>query len=191
KIDVGTVVVAMPVQGLFDLVEERWFSEGFIKKARSMKPTMGISIDYGLSVKACEYDTFMCSEPWIYGAATSNMDGSVAPQGEQLLTVFSVLKPDVVLNKERARMELEKVEKKLEEMFPRIKGNIKWKRPLILSMVDGAALTVTQSRDKRPSPETDVNGLYLAGDTCNGRGAGGDIAFNAASNCVDAILRSL
>ncbi|MEM2777206.1 MAG: FAD-dependent oxidoreductase [Candidatus Jordarchaeales archaeon] len=173
KIKVDTVVAAVPVQGLFKLVEEKWFSEEFIRKAKGMKPTMGISIDYGLATKACEYDTFMCSDPWIYGAATSNMDASVAPQGEQLLTVFSVLTPSIVLNKERAKMELERIEKKLEEMFPGIKGNVKWKRTLILGMVDGAALTVTQSRDKRPGPETDVKGLYLAGDTCNGRGAGG------------------
>ncbi|MEM2829298.1 MAG: hypothetical protein QXZ14_03490, partial [Candidatus Jordarchaeales archaeon] len=97
----------------------------------------------------------------------------------------------IVLNKERAKMELERIEKKLEEMFPGIKGNVKWKRTLILGMVDGAALTVTQSRDKRPGPETDVKGLYLAGDTCNGRGAGGDIAFNSSSNCVDAVLRTM
>ncbi|MEM2829297.1 MAG: FAD-dependent oxidoreductase, partial [Candidatus Jordarchaeales archaeon] len=93
KIKVDTVVAAVPVQGLFKLVEEKWFSEEFIRKAKGMKPTMGISIDYGLATKACEYDTFMCSDPWIYGAATSNMDASVAPQGEQLLTVFSVLTP--------------------------------------------------------------------------------------------------
>ena len=191
KIDVNTVVVAIPVQGLFSLVEERWFSEGFTKKAKSMKPTMGFSIDYGLTAKACEYDTFMCPDPWIYGAATSNMDASVAPQGEQLLTVFSVSTPNIVFNKELAKMELERIEKKLEEMFPKIRGSVRWKRPLILSMVDGAALTVTQSQDKRPSPETDVKGLYLAGDTCNGRGAGGDIAFNSASNCVDIVLRSI
>ncbi|MEM1657737.1 MAG: FAD-dependent oxidoreductase [Candidatus Jordarchaeales archaeon] len=191
KVDVKIVVAAFPVQSLFNLVEEKWFSQGFIAKAKAMKPTMGISIDYGLTTKACEYDTFLCSDPWIYGAATSNIDATLAPQGEQLLTVFSVLRPEVVLDKERAKMEIERIEKKLEEMFPKIKGNIKWRRPIIHRVVDGAALTVTQSRDKRPGPETSIKGLYLTGDTCNGHGAGGDIAYNSAVKCADVILRAL
>lgn len=191
KVDVKRVVAAFPVQNLFTLVEEKWFSQSFVEKVRSMKPTMGISIDYGLTTKVCEYDTFLCSDPWIYGAATSNVDSTLAPQGEQLLTVFSVLKPEVVLDKEKAKMEIARVEKKLEEMFPKIKGCVKWKRPIIHRVVDGAALTITQSRDKRPGPETTIKGLYLTGDTCNGHGAGGDIAYNSAAKCADAILRSL
>ncbi len=191
KIRVKSVVVAVPLQGLFKLVDEKWFSRSFIEKVKGMEPTMGISIDYGLSVRACEYDTFMCTDPWMYGAATSNMDPSLAPQGEQLLTVFSVLKPTDVINKEKVKVEIERIEKKLEEMFPKIKGNVKWKRLLVLRMVDGAALTITQSQEKRPGPKTNVDGLYLAGDTCNGRGAGGDIAFNSAINCAEAILQAI
>lgn len=190
KLVADTVVAAIPVQHLFSVVDRNLFPDDYAEKLSSMKPTMGVSIDYGLSGRISEYDTFMCSDPWMTGATTSNMDPSVAPRGEQLLTVFSVLPSDVVLDKERAKAEISRIEEKLGEMFPKFKGSVRWRRPLILRMVDGAALTVTQSQDKRPSPETPLKGLYLASDTCNGRGAGGDIAYNSAMKCAEVILKS-
>ncbi len=73
-------------------------------------------------------------------------------------------------------------------MFPEAKGNVKCVRPMILDIVDGAALITTQSKDKRTDASATMKGLYLAGDTCNGEDAGGDIAF--ARRCAEYIIKS-
>ncbi|MGQ9721257.1 MAG: phytoene desaturase family protein [Candidatus Jordarchaeum sp.] len=189
-IEANKVIAAFPVQKLFDLVDEKNFSKEFVKKSKSTLPSMGISIDYGFSKKVSDFHSFMCADPWMTATFTSNIDPSVAPAGEQLLTVFSVQPPSVIKNLETAKKELRKIEDTIYTMFPEAKGNVKWMRPMILDIVDGAALTITQSRDKRADVKTTVKGLYLVGDTCNGEGAGGDIAFNSARRCADMISKS-
>ncbi|MHA1208741.1 MAG: phytoene desaturase family protein [Candidatus Freyarchaeota archaeon] len=189
KIEADRVIAAFPVQNLFSLVDERNFPQEFVEKAKNTIPSMGISIDYGFSKKISDFHTFMCADPWMTAAFTSNMDPSVAPQGEQLLTVFSVQPPSVIRNLETAKQELQRIQNTIYRMFPEAKGNIRWMRPMILDIVDGAALTVNQSRDKRADVTTTIKGLYLSGDTCNGEGAGGDIAFNSARRCADIILK--
>ncbi|MFB0560527.1 MAG: phytoene desaturase family protein [Candidatus Lokiarchaeia archaeon] len=190
KIEANKVIAAFPVQNLFNLVDEGNFSRDFVERSKNTLPSMGISIDYGFSKKVSDFHSFMCSDPWMTATFTSNIDPSVAPPGEQLLTVFSVQPPSIIKNLEAAKQELQRIQDTIHKMFPEAKGNVKWMRPMILDVVDGAALTVNQSRDKRADVKTTVKGLYLAGDTCNGEGAGGDIAFNSARRCADLISKS-
>ncbi|MEX2725576.1 MAG: phytoene desaturase family protein [Candidatus Freyarchaeota archaeon] len=189
-IEANKVIAAFPVKNLFNLVEEKNFPRDFVKKSKNILPSMGISIDYGFHKKVSEFHSFMCSDPWMTATFTSNIDPSVAPPGEQLLTVFSVQPPSIIKNLEAAKKELQRIQNTIYKMFPEAKGNVKWVRPMILDIVDGAALTTTQSRDKRADAATTIKGLYLAGDTCNGEGAGGDIAFNSARRCAEYIIKS-
>ncbi|MFW9984918.1 MAG: hypothetical protein ACFFCB_09335 [Candidatus Odinarchaeota archaeon] len=73
-----------------------------------------------------------------------------------------------------------------QKMFPS-DPKPEWTRRLVLPVVDGASPTIHQHREARLPIQTQIKGLYLAGDAHNAPGAGGDIAFNAALACTNKI----
>jgi phytoene dehydrogenase-like protein len=78
------------------------------------------------------------------------------------------------------------------QMFPRIRGNIEWDRMMRLPVVDGAMPAFWQPWPDRPAPgDSDVPGLFFAGDTVGVPGQGGDIAFRSAIECAKAALSYL
>ncbi len=121
------------------------------------------------------------------GQATSNIDPSVAPPGKQLLTFFYPKPHAEILNPQAARTALSQLEMQINTLFPKL-PKPEWVRRLALPVVDGAAPTVSQYRQKRLPIQTAVKGLFLAGDAHQVPGAGGDIAFNAAMACAAKIL---
>ena len=84
------------------------------------------------------------------------------------------------------------MEKLIYQIYPGIEQKVKWKRPLIIPVMDGAVNYIGQTRDKRPNVKSDViTGLFFSGDTYNGPGLGGDIAPSSARLCAHRILEEL
>ncbi len=168
------VVSAIPVQEVPDLFGGKDLPIKFVKAARELVPTAGISLDIGLKERVSDKDGLLVtSEPVTMGQFTSNIDPAMAPEGKQLLSWYYPLPL-------------------LARMFPGIWEAVDWERPMRLSMVDGFLPRPGQTREDRPDfTIPSLDNFFLCGDTTRAEGTGGDTAFNSAihvSRLVDEYL---
>lgn len=187
------VIVNIPSQEIFTVLDESMFPKEFVEKCKNLLPTAGISIDYGLKQKVSDFKgSVISSDPFTMSIFTSNIDPSVAPEGQQLYTIFQPTPIDIVKDKVKSDELVAKIEKLLEEMFPSFVQSVKWKRIVKWPMVDGAIPFIDQHRNKRPNVKSDtIEGLYFTGDTYNGPGTGGEIAHASAELCIQTIMKDL
>lgn len=190
------VVGAIPVQGLPDLFGGKDLPIKFVKKARELVPTAGISMDIGLKEPVCDKSGLLVtSEPLSMGQFTSNIDAAMAPEGRQLLSWYYPLPLPWVKNAEKMEREERRLRELLGEMFPGIWEAVDWERTLRLSMVDGFLPRPGQTRGDRPDfTIPSLDNFFLCGDTTRAEGTGGDTAFNSAihvSSLVDDYLEEI
>lgn len=188
RIACDTVVAAVPPDVLSTILPaSNVMAQKLIQQAKRLTPTAGVSIDMGFAEPITDAaGLIVSSEPFVMGQATSNIDGTVAPSGKQLVTFYYPLSPQVVADEAKARKALKQLEAIIQKMFPSA-PKPEWTRRLVLPVVDGASPTIHQHREARLPIQTQIKGLYLAGDAHNAPGAGGDIAFNAALACTKKI----
>ncbi len=193
KIPSGLVVVAVPSQQIFSLLPESKFPTSFVSLCKNLLHSSGISIDLGLKQRTSDHSGLIAiADPMGLGAFTSNIDPSTAPSDEQLFTFVRHVPPAVAASHKAAQQELQAMERLINQMYPGITPLIKWKRPLIIPVMDGAVNYIGQTRDKRPSVKSKtVEGLYFSGDTYNGVGLGGDIAPSSARLSAHTILADI
>jgi phytoene dehydrogenase-like protein len=183
------IISSVPLQKLHTILDASVLEDPYRTFITNLRPTAGISIDYGLSEKVYNEIMFLTAKPDILGSFTSNIDPLVAPQNKQLVTFLNVLNVEDVRSRAKIRDKQKLLEEKILSMFPRLKDKIEWKRTLILEMVDGVELNITQTQDKRPDIQVPgISNLFIASDSTRAEGAGGDIAFSSAKLCFDRIL---
>ncbi|NVM29239.1 MAG: NAD(P)/FAD-dependent oxidoreductase [Candidatus Helarchaeota archaeon] len=193
KIHSDLVVVAMPSQQIFSVLSESAFSPSFVSLCKNLISSSGLSIDFGLKEKFSDDNGLIAvDEPMGLGAFTSNIDPSTAPEKEQLFTFVQHVPREIAGNPQQAKQGLVSMQELINQMYPGFSQRIKWKRPLIIPVMDGAVNYIGQTRDKRPSVKSNViAGLFFSGDTYNGPGLGGDIAPSSARLCAHTILNDL
>ncbi|MHB8780154.1 MAG: phytoene desaturase family protein [Candidatus Geothermincolia bacterium] len=184
------VVSAIPVQGLPDLFGDSVLPPAFAKYARSLEPTAGISLDFGLSRKVSdESGLYVSAEPLTMGQFTSNLDPGMAPAGKQLGNWYYPLPAAVISDEARMKKETQVFKDLLARMFPGIWDALEWERVLYMPMVDGFLPKPGQTRLERPDFKIPgVGGFYLAGDTTRAHGTGGDTAFNSALQVSELVM---
>jgi len=190
-----SVIVSVPCQEYFgredgsSLLDEKLFPQEFVKMCKSMIPSSGVSIDYGLSrrVSSSEGLWYFWS-PMSFGMFTSNLCPELSPPGKQLLTWFYPTTLEDMQDPQRAKSREEELERAIFETFPGIQEAIEWRRAIHLKMVNGAQVNVNQTRDRRPGfKASGIQGLYFVGDSTGASGAGGDIGHESVHECYKAI----
>ncbi|MHA1265849.1 MAG: phytoene desaturase family protein [Candidatus Helarchaeota archaeon] len=190
KIEGDRVVMAIPAQIIFALLPKTKFPSEFQNLCTNLISSSGISIEVGLRTKVSEEKGLLAVEnPLTLACFQSNVDPSIAPADEQLFTMLQLHPQETVKSSYFSKQAIQGMLKLMEQMFPNIRPNIKWRRILKLPIIDGAINYIGQTRDKRPPVKSNViSGLYFAGDTYNGAGLGGDIAPSSARLCASYIL---
>lgn len=188
-ISAETVVVNLPCQQLFEVLDESLVPESFAKLCKQLKPTAGVVLDYGLDKRVSEDSgLWYLWEPMSFGMFTSNLCPQVAPPGKQLLTWFLPTQISDMEDSQKAKELEQKLEKEIFRTFPGIKDAILFRRALHLTMVDGVEVNVNQHRGKRPGYRVPgVEGLFLVGDSLKAPGAGGDVGHEAVLECYQEI----
>lgn len=190
------VVGAIPVQDVPGLFGGKDLPIKFVKKARELVPTAGISMDIGLKEAVSDKNGLLVtSKPLSMGQFTSNIDPDMAPQGKQLLSWYYPLPLPWVKNSEKMEREEQRLRDLLAEMFPTIWESVDWERTLRMTMVDGFLPRPGQTREDRPDfTIPSIDNFFLCGDTTRAEGTGGDTAFNSAihvSRLVDDYLEEI
>jgi len=179
RIESDKVIVAIPCQQIFTILDENRFPAEFVEKAKNIIPTCGVSIDFIVSEPVIDISGMIVSEkPPILGIPTSNIDPTIAPEGKQLATFLLVIPKEKF--EEKRNLEIDRLERLVYKMFPRLKEKILWTHKLKLSMVDGAAPLCNQTPKDRIPIKAPIKGLFFAGDSYAAPRGGGDIAWHSA-----------
>jgi phytoene dehydrogenase-like protein len=184
-IEAGNVVINLPCQELFTVLDESLVAPAFAELCKNQRPTAGVVLDYGLKHSVCEDSgLWYVWDPMSFGMFTSNLCAEVAPLGKQLLTWFSPTRLEDIQNPDKARSRSQDVEETLFRLFPQLEDAIEWRRVQHLPMVDGAEINVDQHRHKRPGHSIPgIHGLYMVGDSLCSPGAGGDVGHESVLEC--------
>jgi len=174
------VINSVPVQNIFEFLDENKCDSEFIELCKNLKPTAGLSLDIGLKKKISdETGLFFLDNPLSFGFFTSNLDEGSAPDEKQLFTFCSPFDVEDLKNKDFGNELLAKLREKLFKAFPDMKDNIEFERPLF-TIFDGVEVNINQYRELRPGFKIPgIKNLYLVGDCLSSKGAGGDIGHNS------------
>lgn len=190
KIPGRTIICALPLQHLFEMVEAKYFSSSFSELVRQIEPTAAICLDFILNKKISDVrDIISCSNPHAQGVFISNLDPSIAAEGKQVGSWILITQPKYLEDSASVEAKKKCLKEHLETMFPGLWEHLSWERWMVLKMVNGAAPFVRQTSNLRPATKcVEIENLYFTGDTINGQGGGGDVVFDAILKTAKALL---
>jgi len=185
------VVLNLPSQEIFSVLDEGQTEGSFAARCRNQRPTAGVVLDYGLDHRICgDKGLWYIYRPMSFGIFTSNLCPETAPPAKQLFTWFYPTTLEDMKSPKRAKERVEEMEAALFSLFPGLAPAILWRRVQKLRMVDGVEVNVDQHRGKRPGYTVPgVKNLYLVGDSLRGPGAGGDVGHESVLECYREITQ--
>jgi|GEM_PF-1002041 len=183
------VINTVPVQKLFNILDEDLCEDSFIEKCKNLRPTAGVSIDFCLSEPVTDKDFFFFEEPLAFGFVPSNLENSnIAPGDKSIMHFFRATNVADMKDEEKAQKLHDEFRERIVETFPDIEEKTVHERPLFLKMVDGVEVNTEQHQYKRPGNEIEgIENLYLTGDSVGGEGAGGDVGHTSVRECYKLI----
>ncbi|MCL4557576.1 MAG: FAD-dependent oxidoreductase [Deltaproteobacteria bacterium] len=186
------VVIDVPSQEIGKILDVGAVKSDRLRTALGLVPTSGISVDYAVQGKISDIDGLIYFEdPISFGCVISNIAPDTAPAGKSLLTWFCPIHYEEMKQKEQVRNYQQRLEDRIERVFPALKESTIFKRVLHMSTVDGVELNINQLQGKRLDYAIDgIGNLYLVGDTTAAAGAGGDIAHESSIGCYEKITGS-
>lgn len=137
-----------------------------------------------------------------YCPVPTNFDPSLAPPGHQLLTVCAVAPTtDITLKSEPKAWE-EAMLRAMRRVVPGLDDHVVFIDTFGTEFIErwigkefGPAVSTGQTPDqvgkRRPSVETPVRGLFLAGCNAGARGVGTELAAASAIECTDRVLGTM
>ncbi len=197
------VVFNIPVQELFDYVEEGAFPSHFVSRVRSLygygslSPYIGLS-DLPVPVEhAKRLMKTPCVVPrsegfdWdVYMAwnIQSFIETGCAPAGKHLFTAYLPLTEAESHHRELVMKVVRAVPDFLEGLYPGFKDCMDWELYPVCVKLEGVAKSVSQAGSLKPDVKAPgVEGLYFAGDTVRGYGVAMDCACSSGILCASAI----
>jgi len=191
-VEARAAVLALPLRQSAGMLPAEGVATRLTERMKRIRPAAGISWEVALRRPVCDVDLAASTEPMVLGCFSSNIDPEVCPRGKQLSYWFMPVTADMFDMPgfiERAERELRVL---VTEMFPRLEDSIEWERMIRMPVVEGAAPLVSQPWPSRPGPAgSGIPGLFFAGDTVGVPGQSGDIAFESALRCAQAVASYL
>ncbi len=185
------VIINVPVQEMWNFLDEDFFPKEYVERTKKLIPTSGIVVDIGLSSRiSSESGLIYTTGPVAFGMFTSNIEPSLAPDGKQLLTFFYPTPLSDMEDEEKRKMGESEILNKIYTIWD-IESKIEWKRISHLRMVDGAQININQTRELRPGYKAPgFDNLFLVGDSLGAPGAGGDVGHESVHGAYRTITGS-
>jgi prolycopene isomerase len=141
-------------------------------------------------------DRSVPEDPYLFIPVPSNIDPTLAPPEQQLVIAGTAAPPGA--SKKLCDAIIEKVDKKVNQLFPDIKNAILWKLYSTAGDItgltnhsSGACIGIGQIPGQvgmnRPGHETPIKNLWMVGADVGSRGIGTEIASSSALNLVNII----
>lgn len=185
RIAADEVVVSLPVQKIFEVLDPGLFPADYVQLCRNLRPTAGLVLDYGLKRRISDDSgLWYLLHPMGFGVFTSNLCPDQAPAGKQLFTWFQPANREDMEDEPRAAVMEKELERALFRQWPGLEPAIEWRRSARLKMVDGVEVNIRQHRGKRPGCRPPgMQKLFLVGDSLAAAGAGGDVGHESVLEC--------
>ncbi|MHA1269340.1 MAG: phytoene desaturase family protein [Candidatus Helarchaeota archaeon] len=196
-----SVIVTIPLQYLFTIISDDFFSENFTQKVLSLKDKQSCAQGIAFTFKEELLDDF----PWNpkcwgaiifqpgkrprYLSVPSALVENITPPGMHYLFYGVVATPDEVKDKKKSKERLKELKRELYQLFPRLKDLKEWQFAGSSDMVLGTAKRVGMTGDYKPGNKSDeIEGLFFAGDTVAGNGPGLECTYDSALKCSKLVL---
>jgi phytoene dehydrogenase-like protein len=180
------VVLDVPADRLFRLLDEAAVPGDFAARCRKLRPASAIAMDYALD-RQITFDSglWYLWEPVAYGMCVSNLCPGLVPPGKQLLSFVMPVAADDLGRAAELEMRLDAAVK---GVFRGLEEAVQWRRARHLERFEGAEIGVDQHRGQRPKNRIPgVDNLYLLGDWSSAPGAAGDVVHESALRCYRAM----
>jgi phytoene dehydrogenase-like protein len=197
------VVMSLPIQELFEYVDEKAFDGDFVQEVKSLCGYGSVSPYFGLSdlpvpeehaqrlmLTPCvvprdegfDWDVYMA---W---GIQSYIEPSCAPGGKHLFTAYLPVTEKEARDRELVMKAVRAVPDFLETVYPGFKDCIEWSLYPVCRKLEGVAKSVTQAGSLKPDVKAPgLQGLYFAGDTARGYGVAMDCACCSGIICASEI----
>jgi len=186
------VVFTAPLDQLLSLLPLDLLPENLINYAKNLEHTASLMLYLISDEPIAKMGLIMGAGVPLWAHFPTVEDRSLAPKGKH----FAVFCWMLERGKSQDSAHLQEAEKNLRsaiaQMFPGYQAKVLSEKKVFVPLQNGALLKPGQARPFRPSPEAvKIKGLFLAGDTTNGQGVSGDIAFSSALKAYQAVLSYL
>jgi len=178
------VVAAFPLNpGLFELLEEGIFPVKWVENIKRLKPTTGINLDFCLSRRITTENRLIATHepyPVTQGIFESNLIPEIAPPGKLYGSWLLLVPYEKFADRDYLDRQAALLTELLAQMFPGIWKYCIWKRVMRIPMINAVAPWPDQTREDRADfTAPGFDNLFLAGDSTQGNGGGGDVTMNS------------
>jgi len=190
------VVLNMPVQKIFKVVDEKHFDSEWVKKVKYLKGT-GSMVSYHAFDKVDENlleksFVFLENDDEFEGGEVAGMidfkmaspRAGISSPGKLIVQSYVICTPEEAKNRKKWYRLKEIIDKYLKKLMPDYEKHLKWAVYNVIWHLDGVAKTI---ENEKPGVATPIKNLYLVGDSVNSKGIGINCAVNSAE-MVNAIL---
>ncbi len=144
-------------------------------------------------------DRTVPDDPYIFMPVPTNHDGSLSPEGTQLVIAGTAVPADA--EPELCNAILDRVYGRILDLFPGIEGAILWQSRTVSGDTReltshrageciGLAQVPGQVGESRPGHRTPVEGLFLVGADAGARGIGTEMASGSALSLMQAVAQN-
>jgi len=186
------VVFCAPINQLLGLVPENALPERVVNFAKNLESTASIILEWTTDEPIAKSGLILGMGVPLWAHFPTVEDPSLAPPGKHLNVFCWMMERGKAQDKEHQKECEQKLREHIEIMFPNASKKVIDERKIIVPLQNGALLKPEQSRPFRPKVnETNVEGLFIAGDTVSAGGVSGDIAFSSALLVVEEVEKFL
>jgi len=186
------VVFAAALDHLLSLVPESLLPEPLIEYAQTIEHTSSIMLQWVSEEPIAKTGLIMGVGIPLWGHFPTVEDPTLAPAGKHFAVFCWMLDRGKGRNPEHQAEAERNLRQAMETMFPGFAKKVVSEKKIFVPLQNGALLKPEQSRPFRPATDAaKIKGLYLAGDTTNGEGVSGDIAFSSALKAAELIYGDL
>ncbi|HUX98538.1 MAG TPA: FAD-dependent oxidoreductase [Candidatus Deferrimicrobium sp.] len=195
------IIVTIPLQFLFEIIDPINFSEQFINTINSLKDMQSCAQGIGVSFNEALLKDFPWN-PCCWGAIVfqpgkrprylsvpSALINELTPPGQHYMFYGVVATPDELKDKQSTKARIKELIDELNQLFPRLKEMKGWHFSGSSEMVLGTAKRVGMTGKFKPANICpDLAGLFFAGDTAEGNGPGLECTYDSALKCSKKVL---
>ena len=180
---------AAPISHILSLIDSSLFDQTLVDYCKNLENSSGVVIDFVSEAPLANFPGGILGVDMpLWVKFQTLIDPSVAPSGHHVCT-WGLLNERGSGGGTQAIAETEnQLRMAASACMPGFETKVIRERKMVIPVINANMLIPSQSKPHRPPIKSkDIRNLYFVGDTTQGDGCSGDIAFSSAMKLVDMI----
>lgn len=185
----GNVVYAAPIRDILSLIDPNRLDATLVDYCHNLKHSSGVVIDFVSREPLGEFSGGIIGIDVPFWAKFQTLiDSTVAPSDHHVCTWGILLEPGKNLDDHVISKAEDQLRSAASLCMPGFEEKVIRERKMVQPVINANMLIPSQSKPHRPTVEAkNIQNLYFLGDTTQGDGCSGDIAFSSAMKLADMI----